>query len=244
MTVNPYARAQRDRMRALAGASAGRAGYRITNLTDETVAVVDLFGEIGWDVWADEFVRDLAAITAPSINLNINSPGGDAWDGFAIYNALVMHPANVTAHITGIAASAASFIAMAGDTIIAHRPSQMMIHDASGLCFGNAADMTETAAILDQLSNEIAAVYARRAGGTVDDWRELMRAETWYGPDSALAVGLVNSIAGDDQAPPPAAPAPAPAPAESAVSRAFRARARSNDVRARARLALEGGKRQ
>lgn len=223
--------------------AAGRARpwYRITNTADNSRATVELFGEIGWDIEVSDFVAGLRAVTAPAIDLQINSPGGLAWDGMAIYNALVMHPANVTTHVIGIAASAASFIAMAGDQVVAYRPSQMMIHDASGLAWGNAEAMRELADILDQLSDEIAGTYARKAGGDTATWRDAMKAETWYSPDSAKAAGLVDSIAGDGSSSSDDDAAET-APTESAASRRIRAHARTTIARATmAGLALEGG---
>ena len=183
--------------------------YAIRNADDGERAIVLLDGEIGWDVESSTFASELRAITAPNIDLHINSPGGSAWDGYAIYNALVSHPAKVTSHILGVAASAASFIAMAGEEIVAYRPSEMMIHDAAGyvdiFMMANPADLarvidelTQLEVALNQTSDEIAAIYARRAGGTVVEWREFMQATTWYTPDTALAAGLVDRINGDD----------------------------------------------
>jgi len=210
-----------DRMRRIALLHARprdvapRVWYTIRNADDAARAIVQLDGEIGWDVVSSTFVRDLNAITAPAIDLQINSPGGSAWDGYAIYNAIKAHPATVTVHIVGIAASAASFIAMAGDEIVAYRPSEMMIHDASGYVdiwggynsteLGRLVDeLTQLKAALDQTSDEIAAIYAAKAGGTTAEWRALMTQTTWYTPDTALAAGLVDRINGDDAAAEPA----------------------------------------
>jgi ATP-dependent protease ClpP protease subunit len=203
-----------DRMRRIALAHARPrdvvppAWYRI-NVDDPARAIVVLDGEIGWDVAASSFARDLRDITAPAIDLQINSPGGSVWDGYAIYNALVTHPATITAHIVGVAASAASFIAMAADEIVAYRPSEMMIHDAAGYvdvwAMANPADLARIVAELDELrvsldqtSDEIASLYARKAGGTTAEWRARMTATTWYTPDTALAAGLVDRINGDE----------------------------------------------
>lgn len=188
--------------------------YTIRNADDAERAIVILDGEIGWDVMSSDFARELRAITAPAIDLHINSPGGSVWDGYAIYNALVTHPATVTAHILGVAASAASFIAMSAEEIVAYRPSEMMIHDAAGYvdvwAMANPADLgriidelTDLKVSLDLTSDEIAAIYARKAGadhGTPADWRARMTATTWYTPDTALAAGLVDRINGDDPA--------------------------------------------
>ena len=114
------------------------AWYRIENKSDDAVEVL-LYDEIGgwWGLTADDFAKDLAAVKAKQITLRINSPGGDVFDGLAIYNSLRLHPADVTCRVEGLAASAASFIAMAGDTIQVCRGSMMMIHDAMGFGIGN-----------------------------------------------------------------------------------------------------------
>lgn len=174
--------------------------YRISNSTDSTgteVAEVSIYDEIGYfGTTAAQFLDELNAITAPKINVRINTPGGDVFDGVAIMNALLRHPADVTTYVDGYAASIGSVILQAGDVRIASRISQVMIHDASALCVGNAADMNACAALLDSVSDMIAQVYADRAGGSPAAWRSAMRAETWYGSDEAQAAGLVDAIQG------------------------------------------------
>src|SRR5690606_38136643 len=118
----------------------------------------------------------------------------DVFDGVAIYNALRDHPADVAVRVDGLAASAASFIAQAGDKVTMNRGSQLMIHDAWGLCIGPAADMRETAALLDRVSDTIAGLYAARAGGTVEDWREAMLAESWYSAEEAVEANLADEV--------------------------------------------------
>jgi ATP-dependent protease ClpP protease subunit len=199
-----------------------REWFRIGN-HDPAAQVTDvwLFDEIGyWGVTADDFARSLQAVTSPRITLHVNSPGGDVFDGIAIYSTLKNHPAAVDVRIEGLAASAASFIAMAGDTITVEKPAQMMIHDASGICIGDARDMTSMADLLARISDTIAAIYADRTGTPVEQWREAMLAETWYSSGEAVAAGLADSVAGEpaedgdeatpgeaapeDNAPPPA----------------------------------------
>lgn len=183
------------RSAALGRAGVDAAWYRIENL--DTGAEVFLYNEIGtYGITADAFVSDLRAIKSPTIDLHVNSPGGDVFDGMAIYAGLRNHPAKVTVHIDGVAASAASFIAMAGDRILAERTATMMIHDGMGIAAGNSADMKKLAALLDQCSDNIASVYAERAGGTVEQWRDRMRAETWYTAEEAKAAGLVDEVVG------------------------------------------------
>lgn len=171
----------------------GTARLRIVNSEDGAPTRIDLFDEIGfWGVTAQDFVDELLAIDAATIELHVNSPGGDVFDGIAIMNALADHPATVNVVVDGIAASAASFIAMAGDSVKMNRGSQLMIHDALGFCVGNAADMDEMSALLSRISDTIAGLYSDRAGGKVEDWRDLMRAETWYSAVEAVDAGLAD----------------------------------------------------
>lgn len=178
-------------------ARAGR-WYDIKNLSGAAVEV-SIYDEIGyWGVSAADFVTDLNGIKATDITLRINSPGGDVQDGLAMLNALRQHPANVHVIVDGWAVSAASFIAMAGDKVSMAPNAMMMIHDAAGMCYGNAADMHEMADLLAKHSDNIASVYARRAGGTVEDWRAVMQAETWYTDQEAVDAGLADEILGSE----------------------------------------------
>lgn len=171
-----------------------RAWYRIANAVDGTSADVNIYDEIGyWGTTAAQFVEELNALDVQQLNVHINSPGGDVYDGIAIYNALLQHPADVTTYVDGLAASIGSVIAQAGTVRLMASASQMMIHDASALCVGNAADMRECASMLDGASNMIAQVYAARAGGNAETWRAAMQNETWYSSDEAVAAGLATS---------------------------------------------------
>ncbi len=168
--------------------------YRIENAKTPAPTVY-IYDEIGyWGVTAGEFAADLAALDAKSIDVRINSPGGEVFDGIAIYNALLTHKATVNVFIDGLAASAASFIAQAGDSISMARNAQMMIHDAQGICIGPAEDMLLMSEMLNKCSDNIADIYAQRAGGTVASWRSKMRAETWYSAAEAVTAGLADSV--------------------------------------------------
>lgn len=177
----------------------GNDWYRVVNATgdgdDGDTAEVWIYDTIGWDVEAGPFARDLAQITAKKILCRLNTPGGSVFDGIAIYNSLLSHPAHVTVQVDGLAASAGSFIAQAGDRVVMGRNAQMMIHDAAGFCMGNAADMREMADLLDRLSDNIASVYHDRAGGSVEQWRERMLAETWFSGEEAVEAGLADEMA-------------------------------------------------
>ncbi len=163
--------------------------------TEADVTDVVIYSEIGyWGIEAAYFIRELAMVTTGNINLRINSPGGDVFDGIAIYNALVGHPAKVTTYVDSLAASIASIIALAGDEVVMGKYSMMMIHDASGGVGGNAEDMRAMADLLDKISQNIAQAYADVSGGDADDWRQKMLAETWYTADEAVAAGLATRV--------------------------------------------------
>lgn len=176
----------------------GRGQLRMA--VDGDTAEMLVYDEIGfWGVTARDVTAALAEVTAPNITVRINSPGGDVFDGIAIFNSLRGHPAAVNVVVDGIAASAASFIAMAGDRITMNDASQMMIHDASGMCMGNAADMEQMRDLLDRLSDTIAGIYTARAGGTTPEWRDRMRAETWFDASEAVAAGLADEADTDTE---------------------------------------------
>lgn len=156
---------------------------------------IDSWGE-DWGVSAKEFATALDALTddVTEIHLHINSPGGEVFEGIAIMNALRSHNARIVSIVDGLAASAASFIAASSDEVVMGRNSELMIHDAWGICMGPAEDMRSLADKLDHLSNNIASVYADKAGGTVADWRTPMLAETWYSAGEAVAAGLADRV--------------------------------------------------
>ncbi len=167
---------------------------RSAGASDDGSATVFIFDEIGgsFGISAKQFVAELEAITAPVIRVRINSPGGSVFDAIAIYNGLRHHPARIVVYVDSLAASAASVIAMAGDEIVMMPGSQMMIHDASMIEDGNAADMAKAATFLDRQSDNIADIYRLRAGGEASEWRELMRAETWLFAREAVEARLAD----------------------------------------------------
>ncbi len=181
----------RARFAALAKATTSQFRAEVT----DRAATVHLYGIIGdeWDgVDATATVRAIRALDADTITAYVNSPGGDVFDGLSIANALRTHPAAVTVIVDGLAASAATIIACAADEVVMSAGSQYMIHDAWGIAIGNADRMRVVGAMLDRTSAELAGWYAQKAGGTADEWRERMRAETWYTADEAVAAGLAD----------------------------------------------------
>lgn len=147
-------------------------------------------------------VADLGNVTASTLNVHINSPGGDVFDGIAILNALRNFGKTKTVNtiVDGLAASAASFIAQAGSKRTMSKNSEMMIHNASGLVIGQASDMREMADMLERVGTNIASVYAERAGGDVADWLTAMQAETWYSAQEAVDAGLADEVDGEEKA--------------------------------------------
>lgn len=182
----------------------GRPWYSIRNesTSTSTKAKVYLYDAIGsWlGITAKDFVRELTDLDVDEIELHINSPGGSVYDGIAIRNALVQHDAKVTSIVDGLAASAASYIALAGDEVVMAPNSELMVHDASGVCLGWAEDMRKMAEDLDRISDNIASMYADKAGGDAKAWRKVMLAETWYSADEAVAAGLADRVDGKQDA--------------------------------------------
>lgn len=164
-------------------------------LADNT-AEVFFYGVIGdWDNSAEQLVEDLKSFEHGDITVRIHSWGGDAFDGLAIMNALRAHEGHVTCVVEGVCASAASVIAVGGaDTLVMRPNSELMIHDAWALVDGNADELTRLAGQLSKLSDEYAAVYARKAGGDPAVWREAMRLESWFTAEEAVMVGLADRV--------------------------------------------------
>lgn len=198
MSVPPYLRREHTKLTPqnllpTTGASADR-WYEIKALADN-VAEVFIYDEIGgWGILAADFVRDLQAIDADQVNVRISSPGGSVFEALAIFASLKNFEAKINCIIDGLCASAATVIAMAGDSITTAPGSMWMVHDALGQVYGNAADMQQMADLLDKTSQNIADIYAARAGGTADEWRTTMQAETWYTSDEAVTAGLADSL--------------------------------------------------
>ncbi len=179
---------------------------RVSNAAESGRTVVRLYGIIGSSWWDDNSVgaSDLAEILDQigngGIDLHINSPGGDVFDGIAMHAALVNHPSDVTSIVDGVAASAASFIAMSGDRVEVEKPAKFMIHDAAGYAYGPPVVQRKLADLLDEISDTIAEMYADRAGGTLSSWRALMTEETWFTGAQAVEKGLADAVRNDRSA--------------------------------------------
>jgi ATP-dependent protease ClpP protease subunit len=169
--------------------------------TAGTTADVYVYDDIGgwFGLTADDFVRDVAALDVDQIVLHLNTPGGDAMEGVAIANVLRAHKARIIVRVDGIAASAGSVVAMAGDEVIMGIGSELMVHDAWGMVVGNAADITAFGKRLSTTSNALASTYAAKAGGTTEYWRKVMEAETWYTAQEAVDAKLADRVATADE---------------------------------------------
>lgn len=167
---------------------------------DSEAAELLLYEFIGLDWWTGEgmtakrFADELAAIGDRPIVVRINSPGGDAWDGFTIFNQLLRHRQTVTTVVEGIAASAASLIMMAGDIIEASEVSQIMIHDAWTYTVGNEQELLEVAAVLSKLDGQLASVYAAKSGQSVEFFRKMMDRDTYLTGKEAREMGIVDRL--------------------------------------------------
>jgi ATP-dependent protease ClpP protease subunit len=174
---------------------------RISNATAGEPTRVDVYDDIGEGGWFSEgltaksFANTLSGVSG-ALEVHINSGGGDVFDGLAIKNALEAHSGPVTTVVDGIAASIASVIAMAGTERVMMPGSMLMIHDALSFAGGNAAELTKMAQTLDEVSDNLAGVYARAAGGMPEQWRAAMKEETWYTADQAVEAGLATRVGG------------------------------------------------
>lgn len=169
--------------------------FKISAKANTPDAEISIYDEIGaWGVTAKDFIGELRNVKAQSITLSINSPGGSVFDALAIYNALRQHEAYVTVKVMGVAMSAASLIAMAGDKIIMPENTFMMIHNPINFAYGNAEDMREMADILDKIGASLVATYAARTGLPEDEVKALLDAETWLTAEEAVEKGFADEM--------------------------------------------------
>lgn len=168
------------------------------NATDKnTITIMDVIGYDPWTgsgVTAKRISGALRAIGENDVTVKINSPGGDMFEGIAIYNILRSHPAKVTVEVIGWAASAASIIAMAGDEIIMGLGTFMMVHNAWGVVVGNRHDMRDAATMFDGFDAALADIYVARTGMDRAAVETLMNAETFIGPTEAKDNGFADTI--------------------------------------------------
>ena len=144
--------------------------------TNDTLTVFDDIGAYG--VSAKSFLDDLKSIKAEAVNVEINSPGGDVFAGLAIYNGLRASGKKINVKVMGIAASAASLVAMAGDEIEMPENAMMMIHNPWTFAVGDADELRATADVLDKIGTSLVTTYAKRTGKDEDEIKSMLDTET------------------------------------------------------------------
>lgn len=169
---------------------------------DNSISVFDVIGQDYWTgegVTAKRIAGALRAIGERDVVVNINSPGGDMFEGLAIYNLLREHKGRVTVKVLGVAASAASIIAMAGDEVQVARAGFLMIHNAWILAAGNRHDFMAYAEYLEPFDASMADIYASRSGQDVKSIQKMMDGETWIGGSAAIEQGFADALLASDE---------------------------------------------
>lgn len=179
------------------------AGVRAAD--DDADRSISIYDVIGYDYWTGDGVTAkriagaLRSLGKGPVTVNVNSPGGDMFEGLAIYNLLREHDGEVTVKVLGLAASAASVIAMAGDTIQIARAGFFMVHNAWIIALGNRHDMREFADWLEPFDAAMADIYAARTEQSLEAIQKLMDAESWIGGSSAIEQGFADELLPSDQ---------------------------------------------
>lgn len=168
--------------------------YSIKAVSD-AVAELSVFDEIGfWGVQAKDFVREVKAITASTIRLFINSPGGSVFDAVTMFNALAATGKTIEVHVMGVAASAASYLAMVGSKVVMPDNTFMFLHNPINGVYGNADDMREMADVLDKIGASLKATYAKRFKGDAEALDALLAAESYLTAAECLEYGLCDEV--------------------------------------------------
>lgn len=175
--------------------------WKLTNSTDSSVDI-DIYGDIGEDVFGESdtsvgakaFLDMLRDAKGKAIDLHVNSGGGSVFDAFAMMTALANHDGKVTAHVDGVAASAASFLLAAADEVRMSSAAFIMIHDASTVAWGNSQQIRETAEWLDMIDGQLASIYAKRGTKTEAEYRAAMDETTWFTAEKAVEWGLADYV--------------------------------------------------
>lgn len=164
-----------------------------------------MYGVVG-DFWGEgisdkTFQKELKALgDVKKLTIRLNSPGGDVFQGWTIYNLLKQHKAEITVFVDGMAASIASIIALAGDKIIMGDGAQIMIHRAWTGAYGNAGDFEKIVDRLDSIDAQLVKTYAAKTGKSQDEIKAMVDAETWFDADQAIEIGLADEKSEDTYA--------------------------------------------
>lgn len=176
---------------------------KISNEVVDNKLVLTLSGNVGEPYWYDDDpedfinekrVKDLVGDSKQDIIIKLNSPGGDVFNGIATYNYLKDLPNHITIEVTALAASAASLIAMAGDELVMCTGSQLMMHEASTLTWGNKADHYKTINALEAIDNSIVSIYADKSGIDTEKIKNWLGEESWFTAEEAVENGLADRM--------------------------------------------------
>lgn len=174
-------------------ATKGGSPLKVENAAESaTIYLYDIIDSY-FGVAAESFNKELMALKGKPVSLRINSPGGDVSDARAMATVIAQH-GDVTAYIDGLAASAATYVALAANKVHMADGSFFMVHNAWTLAYGNKNDFMELAALLDKFDQSIVNDYAKKTGKPIAEITEWMNAETWFTAQEALDNGFVDSV--------------------------------------------------
>ena len=176
-------------------------GIRAASEDEHSISIYDAIGQDPWSgegVTTKRIAAALRSVKGAEVTVNINSPGGDMFEGLAIYNLLRDYSGKVTVKVLGLAASAASIIAMAGDEIRIARAGFLNIHNCWVVALGNRQDLLEVASRLEPFDQAMAEIYATRTGSQRSAMQQLMDADTWLNGSSAVEQGFCDELLTSD----------------------------------------------
>lgn len=204
--MNPLQQVRAHRVKALRNGAPEPVAF---GYWDDPALLTDSSGDV-FQIWFNDMIDDWFGISSAMIVeallnadgrdvlVHLNSPGGMVFEGMAIHSAFKQHAGKVTMRVEGLAASAASFVMLAGDEVLIEPNAMVMIHDAWDMTIGPASEHRKTADLLDKVSGSIASMYAGKSGSEsgndAEAWRAAMLEETWYVGQEAVAAGLVDSV--------------------------------------------------
>lgn len=181
--------------------------FQFKNEVENGKHVLTLSGNVQKKYWRDDDVinakdiRESLESVTDDIVIKLNSPGGDVFEGIEIYNYLKDHPSNVTVEVTGVAASAATFITAGANEVIMNVGTSLMIHEASTFTWGNKSDIQKTLNALETIDESILSIYSEKTGQSNEQLKEWMNEEKWFTADEAVEFGFANSVKKDNVEP-------------------------------------------
>ena len=178
--------------------------FQFKNESKNGKHVLTLSGNVRKKYWSDDDVinakdvRETLDAVSEDIVIKLNSPGGDVFEGIEIYNYLKDHPSNITVEVTGVAASAATFIVAGADEVIMNIGTSLMIHEASTFTWGNKSDIQKTLNALETIDESILSIYSEKTGQSNEQLEEWMNEEKWFTADEAVEFGFADSVKRDN----------------------------------------------